>query len=257
MNPFYFGSSDRPLFGVHTPAKGTAPRGSIILCYPLGAEYMRAHRAFRQLTQLLSRAGFDVLRFDYSNTGDSAGSSEDASLQGWLEDVGTAIDEMKEMTGVERVVLIGLRLGAAVAAMAGAAREDVGRLVLWDPIVRGAPYVSALTAAAEHTAGDRTNGHAPEVIGVAGFPLSRGLLAELADIDLLGTVGNLPPTDLVVSEEQTAYGDLHGALRAIQSSATLVVRPSPNQWMEGDAFGSALIPSAIIEGIVQQMEGRS
>ena len=254
MNPFYFGTSERPLFGVHTPAKGSSPRGSIVLCYPLGAEYMRAHRAFRQLTQLLSRAGFDVLRFDYSNTGDSAGSSEDASLERWLEDVGTAIDEMKEMTEVEGVVLIGLRLGAAVAAMAGAARNDVDRLVLWDPIVRGAPYVGALTEAAGHPAGVRNNGHAPDMIGVAGFPLSRGLLTELSDVNLLETVSGLPPTDLVVSEEEDAYGELHGALRALQPSAALVVRPSPNQWMEGDAFGSALIPSAIIEGIVQQIE---
>ena len=198
MNPFYFGDSASPLFGVYTPARGTASKGSVVLCYPIGAEYMRAHRAYRQLTNLLSRAGFDVLRFDYSHTGDSAGDAIDSSLAGWIQDLGTAIEEMKEMTGHAEVSLAGLRMGAAIAATAAAARDDIRHLVLWDPVVRGDAYAADLRLAAD-SALESANGKGP-TLGVAGFPISPDLLAEVTAVDLLGLVDDLPPADVVVSE---------------------------------------------------------
>ena len=114
MNPFFFGSSEERLLGVHHPPRGRVPREvGVLLCYPLGQEYMRAHRAFRQLAMLLARRGFHVLRFDWFGTGDSAGAGEEGSIARWLEDARTAIDELKDTAGVTRVSLVGLRLGAA------------------------------------------------------------------------------------------------------------------------------------------------
>ena len=81
MNPFYFGDSSRRLFGIYHPPKGQSPRShGIVLCCPFGQEYMRSHRAFRQLANLLSRRGFHVFRFDYHGTGDSDGESTEASV---------------------------------------------------------------------------------------------------------------------------------------------------------------------------------
>src|SRR5687768_16729988 len=115
MNPFYFGSSQRPLYGVYHPSKGrTARPVGVVLCYPLGQEYMRAHRAFRQLATLLTKNGFPVLRFDYAGTGDSAGDGSAGSVATWVEDIGAAIDELKDTAGVSRVSLVGLRAGGAL-----------------------------------------------------------------------------------------------------------------------------------------------
>src|SRR5918992_3821916 len=114
MNPFFFGSSQQPLYGVYHPPKARVPRRiGVVLCYPLWQEYMRAHRAFRQLAILLAKAGFPVLRFDYFGTGDSGGDSESGDVAQWTADVCTAIDELKDTAGVRSVSLVGLRVGAA------------------------------------------------------------------------------------------------------------------------------------------------
>ena len=138
MNPFYFGTSERPLFGVYHPARSQQARDAgVVLCHPFGWEYMRTHRAFRQLAGRLTDVGFPVLRFDYSGTGDSAGDGREASLGQWLDDLSAAIDEIEDTAGVRRVSLIGLRLGAALAARAATTRPDLDRLILWNPVVTG------------------------------------------------------------------------------------------------------------------------
>ena len=60
-------------------------------CQPLGHEYIRAHRTFNQLAAGLARAGFPVLRFDYSGTGDSSGADEMGSVKRWMADVREAM----------------------------------------------------------------------------------------------------------------------------------------------------------------------
>ena len=138
MNPFFFGSSQQPLYGVYHPSRARTTRlTAVVLCYPLWQEYMRAHRAFRQLAMLLSKAGFPVLRFDYFGTGDSAGDSDAGDVSRWTHDISTAIDEMKDTAGVTKVSLVGLRVGASLAAAVAAERKDLDRIVLWDPIVAG------------------------------------------------------------------------------------------------------------------------
>ena len=117
MNPFFFGTAERRLFGIYEPAAvGTAGKRAAILCYPWGAEYLHAHRTLRQLALKLSSAGFHTLRFDFYGTGDSGGEPTDVDLAGWEADLETAIEELTEITGLSKVTLIGLRLGAVVAA---------------------------------------------------------------------------------------------------------------------------------------------
>ena len=178
MNPFFFGSSERPLFGVHHPPRERGARESgVVLCYPMGQEYMRSHRAFRQLANLLTRKGHHVFRFDYFATGDSSGASGEGSLAQWTLDVSQAIDELKDNASLASVSLVGLRLGAALAARASAERGDVDRLVLWDPVVSGRSYLDELCAAAGEPA---RNGDPPATLGVLGFPLVPSLRKELA-----------------------------------------------------------------------------
>src|ERR1700733_8104900 len=87
----WFGPEDRPLAGwLHLPEAGTA-RAGIVLCPSLGVEALVAQPAYLRLARQLENMGFAVLRFDYSATGDSAGSMEsDASIARWVEDVDAA-----------------------------------------------------------------------------------------------------------------------------------------------------------------------
>lgn len=96
----------------------------------------------RHLSGLLSASGCDVLSFDYFGTGDSAADLTDADLQGWSSDIDEAIREVKDMSAATRVAVVGLRLGATLAAtLFRKPRKDVEALVLWDPITSGARYV--------------------------------------------------------------------------------------------------------------------
>ena len=54
-------------------------------------EYMRTHKAVRQLTMMLAKAGYHLLRFDYFGTGDSAGDGEDVTVEQLMQPAPAAI----------------------------------------------------------------------------------------------------------------------------------------------------------------------
>ena len=138
MNPLYLGTRERRLFAVYEPAATKDRRTrAAVLCHPWGAEYVYAHRTLRQLAVKLSASGFHTLRFDYFGTGDSGGEDSEANPAEAESDVESAIEGIQDMVGVTRVALIGLRLGATLAARTAMRRkENVEALVLWDPVVR-------------------------------------------------------------------------------------------------------------------------
>jgi alpha-beta hydrolase superfamily lysophospholipase len=145
--PFFFGPEERSLFGwYHAPADG--PRGdlAVLVCPPIGHEYVNSHRSMRHLTDRLAEAGVPAMRFDYDGTGDSAGGDEDPHrLAAWLQSIRIAIDTLRELSGCTRIVLAGARFGATLAALA-AAETEIAALVLWTPVVRGRAYMRELKA---------------------------------------------------------------------------------------------------------------
>ena len=84
--PLHFGPVGSPLFGCYHPPDGAARRSGVVLCYPFGQEYVRAHRAFRLLANRLASVGFHVLRFDYHGCGDSSGGRGRGDLSRWKSD---------------------------------------------------------------------------------------------------------------------------------------------------------------------------
>jgi hypothetical protein len=148
--PFYFETqrADRAqasLYAMFHPARGQA-RGdqAILLCNPLGQEYLRAHWALRQLTQQLTRAGLAVLRFDYFATGDSEGDTAEGSVDQWQRDIVAAARQLKTLSGASRIHAVGLRLGALLAA-SSQAEAGFERLVLWDSPISGQTYLDEIT----------------------------------------------------------------------------------------------------------------
>lgn len=137
---FFFGEAENTLYGVHHAPTATSRQKAILLCYPFGREYMRAHRALVRLSDQLAQAGFHTLRFDYSATGDSAGDDGESGLDDWLSDIHTAAQELRDISGIDKISLIGLRLGAALAAKAATSLSNIDSLILWDPIVCGVTY---------------------------------------------------------------------------------------------------------------------
>jgi uncharacterized protein len=238
MNPFFFGSAQRRLFGVYTPARaGSARQRAIVLCHPWGQEYLHAHRAMRQLAGMLADAGFHVLRFDYFGTGDSAGEMTDGNLGGWSRDIEMAIEELKDSAGVARVTLLGLRLGATLAAIvAGRRRNDIDALVLWDPIVSGDKYLMELQEEEFQRSGlpavvrPENAGGGHEVLG---FPLTAAISGEIQSTNLLVTVPVLPARTLIITSVLPAESEFLSAL-ALHPAGPLTIEPIEDQkaWLE-------------------------
>ncbi len=143
MQPMYIPIDDGWLYAVLTRARAdasdraAASDRAILWCSPMGQEAARTHRISRQLAKLLSPT-IHVMRFDYVGTGDSSGVSEDVdSVDTWIRNIGSAIDALKQQTGVKSVGLAGMRFGASLAWKAALQRPDVHSLSLWDPVVDG------------------------------------------------------------------------------------------------------------------------
>ena len=262
MLPRFFGDTGRQLFGIYHPASAhptqgiaaTARRTGVVLCYPGPQEYRQAHWAYRRLATQLAANGMHVLRFDYGGTGDSAGEVADGSVSRWVEDVHAAVRELQDAAGIRRTVLVGLRLGAAVALRACAKGPPVSDLVLWDPVVRGADYLAGLDA--EQDAGLRYRRY-PEADRVdadelLGFVMTPSMRAELVALDLLVTASGAPGRTLVIGA--TARPE-YAALGAVLTTCggTCEVRHvadatlADGGHMANDTLMVRSIPSAISE----------
>ena len=143
-NAYFLPLGDERLFAfLHRPEG--ACRGGAVLCAPLGEEKLWSHRVFVGFARELAAKGYAVLRFDYRGEGDSDRPFERSDCTTRVADTRAAIDELKrQVPGLDRVTLVGLRLGATIAAVAAAGRDDVERLVLWDPVIDGADYMQSV-----------------------------------------------------------------------------------------------------------------
>jgi pimeloyl-ACP methyl ester carboxylesterase len=190
--PLYFGAPERPMFGFYHPPTGSRVRATgVLLCNPLGDDLIRAHRPFRHLAEDLAAAGFPVLRFDFDGTGDSAGDERDPNrVATWRADVGRAAAELRARSGVERLALVGLRLGGTFAALGATDLGGVEALVLWGAYDSGGAFVSEATKAHKMLVmlqPTSFSGGPPASDGqeALGFLLANQTVADLGAVDLL------------------------------------------------------------------------
>ncbi len=261
MIPRYFGKTDSPLYGVYHPPTGTPRNSGVLLCYPFGQEYMRAHRAYRQLALLLSKAGHHVLRFDYAGTGDSSGELEDVDVRRWIEDAAEAVQELRDTAGTATVALVGLRLGGLIAAAAAEGRGDVERLILWDPVMSGTEYENELLteieagspfAEALHSGNRLTE---DGVLHYNGFSMTPRFRETLADLDLLEIRQAPAPRVFHVVSHQTDQSMQLRKAWEVHPGYRYQHTPAPHDWNYVDNFGGILLPQPVIQAIVQWMDG--
>lgn len=259
MQAFQFGTSKQPLFGAYeSPAVARTPQAGVVICQPLGHEYIRAHRVLRNLSAALSAAGFHVLRFDYFGAGDSAGDGLDVTLERCQTDIATAIDEIKDMAMLSRVSLVGLRFGATLAAMAASTRSDVASLVLCDPVMRGADYVAQLQALEQRWAHGRPRPIVPagtelpdELIG---FPMSAALRAGFEKTDL-GRVTRWPARQVVtLTSKGSSDAELRAHLQTLAIAATHETVNSDCEWDRPGSVHLALLATEMVDRVVTVLE---
>ena len=258
MTPLYFGTAARRLFGVYAPPRPGKATRAAVLCHPWGQEYIRAHRSMRLLANLLCNCGYHVLRFDYFGTGDSAGEAHEGSLSGWEQDIETALEEVRDTSGASRVTLIGLRLGASLAArVAARRRRDVDALLMWDPIVDGQEYLIELLAqpgtGASSPADSLRIRMSAEGREVRGFLLSGPLEDEIRAIDLTSQVDLLPRrTRLVSSAPLASHAPLRTALTlGGRDDIQMETIEGLLAWHHYEDLGAGAVPHRALEALVR------
>jgi pimeloyl-ACP methyl ester carboxylesterase len=256
MLPFYFRQSHKPLFGIYHAPEGRQDRDSgVIVCYPMGSEYIRSHRAFRQLAARLAANGFHVLRFDYYGCGDSAGEGHEGHPGQWMDDIATAIEEIKVTTGVGSVFLVGARFGATLAAIVGAQRSDLGGVVLWEPVLNGASYIRELLNSHESWVMDkvpsqkrnRENGYRETL----GFPLPESIRTGVANIDLLALTQYFTKRVLVIEHSEiAAMAPLKKNLESLRVNIDYQHIPDAPVWGREATFDGLFVPAQTLQAIM-------
>lgn len=247
MSGFFLGRSEEPLYGYyHEP--GVDTRGQILLCQPWGPEYEFAHRTMRFLARRLASRGWHVLRFDYRGTGDSWGDTTDADLDGWVEDTAVAAAELRAITNLSALGLVGLRLGATIGALAADRIGSVDRTVLWDPIVDGPAWIREVEALGLANTDPRDPG---DRIELGGRTITSSFLAQLAEIELSNAA---PPSSeslvLWTQEQQQASASFSGP-----SNTAVEHLSQPSPWLESISLEAGQIPVEAITRVVEWIDG--
>lgn len=182
----WFGPPDRPLAGwLHVPDHDRA-RGGVLLCPPIGLEYVTSHRTIRTTAEELVSRDLVVLRFDYDGTGDSVGDPDDPDRVGaWIASIHAATEELRSVVADLPIAMLGMRLGATLLLTDLGTRRTAGppvhALVLWDAVPSGRRFLR------EQRALGRVAGGLDDSTGSIDAPGFR-YTAETAH-----AVGQLPP----------------------------------------------------------------
>jgi pimeloyl-ACP methyl ester carboxylesterase len=198
----------------------------VILCGPHGYEELCVHRHWRRLAQDLADRGLPTLRFDYPGTGDSIGDDETpGQVAAWIESIRDAVRVMRSMSGVDRIALVGLRMGAMLATAAAEQIGNITALVLLAPIGSGEACFRELRALALMRAPARHR-HAAAVgqdgrLEAAGFLYTAETLADLRALPLVQS--GRPPAESVLllnrpnaSINRDFQARLHGSGAAVE-----------------------------------------
>lgn len=205
------------LFGWFTP--GTNRRG-VVLCATHGSEQLAAYRSWRDLAAAIAATGCATLRFDYPGEGDSG----DVGLAGptdWVGSIHRAIRYLRDETGADEIVLVGLRLGGTLAALA--ARETgVDRLILLAPFLSGRAYLREMTMRSRTIDQLPDGTPVPQEPGAptfSGFRFAPELVAQLQAIDLTTPQPRLAGDVLLLGSDLAGLAGRYEAAGSVVTTA--------------------------------------
>jgi uncharacterized protein len=215
--------------------------------------------AFRKLAAILAKDGFHVLRFDYYGTGDSAGGPRDGSLAEWRQNIVEAAADLKECSGATKVSLVGLRLGATLAAQT---TLHPSNLLLWDPVVSGSNYLDELREL--HTRRFSSLLFPPRLPAdncggeLLGFPLPLDVEADIKAIDLVRQLAcRAEHVVLVVSEERRDYVSLRTRLEAAPGGGPSIEYHHVPDESQSAAHEEMLLATQVLQAMAAALSRRA
>lgn len=233
------------LFGVrHVPAsaagKGSVAAG-VVVCPPTWTDAeVNGERELRLARRLSSQLGVVVQRFAYRGVGDpGARSSGNSGFGSLVHDARTAIEHLVDRCGVERVGLVGTRVGALVAARVARDLPPGTPLALWQPVLDPRQYLADAAAAAAAASPDHLPATHPTsaVRALLDSRLGRDLFAPAVVGNLVDMLGPHPRPLLLVQLHRRvglapAYRDAVGRLEALDFPVDVVYDPTEEEWWQ-------------------------
>ena len=260
--PLYFKSGEHLLFGwLHWPDRGSTSNVGLLVCKPFGYEAICSHRSLRAFIAASTALCIPCLRFDYVGTGDSDDLEPDADqLHAWVGDVVAAAEELRRVTGVERVCILGFRLGALLAALAAGRCQAVCALALVAPVSSGRRYLrelrttqlaASLANAGNAVASKSGGARKPNTgaIEAAGYMLSAATVAALSEIDL-ANLETAPVGEMLVIDRDDIPGAREWAEKSRQFGSLVQYEILPGyvgMMMRAPQF--AVVPQKIVERV--------
>lgn len=132
--PLFFENRGLSQFGMLYVPEDYNNKG-IIICSPFDRERRWSYRVMVNFARLLASRGYAVFRFDYRGTGESDGDNDFPSLESRIEDIAAATIFFKSQVRIEKLSLLGLRMGATAAILSAGGSDLIDSLALWYPIL--------------------------------------------------------------------------------------------------------------------------
>jgi alpha/beta superfamily hydrolase len=269
----FFGG-EASLFGCrHVPAD--RPRGAVVICPPLHAEFQTNYRREVALARSLAARGLLVQRFHYRGAGNSAGDDADMTLGTMSEDAAAARARVVDVAGELPTVFLGTRAGAFAAA--AAARMTDAALVLWEPMIDPDRYFREMSRAVamrelkNATAGtrrslvDELRSGAP--VDALGYTIHPALYGSITGQTLDDLLPARPSSAFIVqlgttTELRRDVRDLAERLRG--SGWSITVRPieaTETWWFVNDPAIAGAFSTAVVEAttgwLLEHFDGSS
>lgn len=254
VRALYLGPGGEECFGWLHPGTDSAGLG-VVFCGSMGREDACFHRSLRHMALAAADRGLPALRFDYPGTGDSAGDELDPGrVPAWIASVSHAIDALKRETGVARVCLVGIRLGALLAATAASARTDVAGLVAIAPVVSGRTFVRELKALGSTDGSGRPAVDENGVLEAGGFAIAHDAQGALSALDLL-KLEQLPAPRVLVVARDDIPPDMRWSVH-LQQHGGVVENPEIPGYtamLGGLSPHETLVPTDMVEATIRWM----
>ncbi|MFT3859687.1 MAG: alpha/beta hydrolase [Aquabacterium sp.] len=192
LRPIYFGQPGRQGFGLFHPAR-QAPAATtgqaVLICPSFGTEEVNAYLTLRKLAESCAQQGVPALRLSYTGCGNAEGDADTPELpDAWIDSIVAAADALRALSGVQRITVLGLRLGALLAALAAPRCGPLRDMIAVAPVISGRAYVREMKAL--HMASLSSMVASPaqasgSVFESGGFVMAEATHQALAAIDLL------------------------------------------------------------------------
>ena len=205
-HPFLLPTRAGDCFCIYRMPADHPPIGSILHVPAFGDEMNKARAMTARAARAFAALGYAVLQIDLFGCGDSAGEHLEGTLSAWKSNLDDAIDWLVARVACSPPLLWALRSGALLVPSLLAASARDAPLLLWQPVLSGAHYLTHLLRqktmsdmddpeARIGTGALRARLAAGETLEIGGYAISPALAIEMDKIEFGVPAGYRGPID--------------------------------------------------------------